>query len=377
MTLSVIICKMWKPVLDKFGVKLPLQCPLHFGRDVFFGQESAKVPPARAATPWTCRTCGKAFHGEPYLDLHIARRHPELLRHVRTKSCPAPPRRWHYGFRVSITDLQGHADDDEAEVCLSDYCDLFRCQGFLDNFGRRSSVRRGDDNGMHGSTATFKLSAEFVKSHLFLGPAPDKAAAGRDGGGAAGSGEPPGAQGPDVDDGGGGGDVLQVARTGGHVASKELALAPSGKPLRDLEDRPGAPVVGEADPEVPDVLRDPFGLGGVQNVQTSVAHQQGEVAVAADGSGGKKLWPEDGFLAAVEHLIKLTFPDEGRRGLAKGGGLEATGPGVPGGAQVTPDEEGDGGGPGGAPCDPLAMDKVRRKCLVNKWLLMLSTGHES
>lgn len=74
------VCQRWLPVLDKYGVTLPLECPLHAARDVFAQQEAAKVhvPPQ-----WTCGLCGKAFYHEAHLDRHLDNRHEDYLNNVR------------------------------------------------------------------------------------------------------------------------------------------------------------------------------------------------------------------------------------------------------------------------------------------------------
>lgn len=68
-------------MLDKYGVTLPLECPLHAARDVFAQQEAAKihVPPQ-----WTCGLCGKAFYHEAHLDRHLDNRHEDYLNNVRS-----------------------------------------------------------------------------------------------------------------------------------------------------------------------------------------------------------------------------------------------------------------------------------------------------
>lgn len=69
-------------MLEKYGVTLPLECPLHNARDVFARQEEAKVhvPPQ-----WTCGFCGKAFYHEAHLDRHLDNRHEEHLNNVGFK----------------------------------------------------------------------------------------------------------------------------------------------------------------------------------------------------------------------------------------------------------------------------------------------------
>lgn len=73
-------------MLDKYGVTLPLECPLHAARDVFAQQEAAKihVPPQ-----WTCGLCGKAFYHEAHLDRHLDNRHEDYLNNV-SRTPPSP-----------------------------------------------------------------------------------------------------------------------------------------------------------------------------------------------------------------------------------------------------------------------------------------------
>ncbi|XP_047492325.1 uncharacterized protein LOC125041421 [Penaeus chinensis] len=94
-----LVNKRWMPVLEKYGVTLPLECPLHNARDVFARQEEAKVhvPPQ-----WTCGFCGKAFYHEAHLDRHLDNRHEE------------------------------HLNNGEDAVCLADFCDVMRCEVLLE-----------------------------------------------------------------------------------------------------------------------------------------------------------------------------------------------------------------------------------------------------
>ncbi|XP_063864066.1 uncharacterized protein LOC135102656 isoform X2 [Scylla paramamosain] len=94
-----LVNKRWLPVLDKYGVTLPLECPLHAARDVFAQQEAAKVhvPPQ-----WTCGLCGKAFYHEAHLDRHLDNRHEDYL------------------------------NNGEDVVCLADFCDVMRCEVLLE-----------------------------------------------------------------------------------------------------------------------------------------------------------------------------------------------------------------------------------------------------
>lgn len=83
------------PVLDKYNVKLGLECPFHPAREIYAPQQTAKQQDR--ASQWTCTLCGKSFYEEKSLDLHFEHRHKE---------------------RVNTA---------EDAVCLSNYCDIMRC----------------------------------------------------------------------------------------------------------------------------------------------------------------------------------------------------------------------------------------------------------
>ncbi|KAF2898670.1 hypothetical protein ILUMI_07504 [Ignelater luminosus] len=90
-----IIQNKWIPVLEKYKVSIPLECPFHPLRDIFGPQEAAKQQ--HRPSQWTCGLCGKSFFEERYLDLHFDNRH------------------------------KGHINMAEDAVCLADYCDIIRC----------------------------------------------------------------------------------------------------------------------------------------------------------------------------------------------------------------------------------------------------------
>lgn len=83
------------PVLEKYNVKLGQQCPFHPDRDIFAPQQSAKQQDR--PSQWTCGVCGKSFYEEKFLDLHFEHRHRE---------------------RINTA---------EDAVCLSNFCDIMRC----------------------------------------------------------------------------------------------------------------------------------------------------------------------------------------------------------------------------------------------------------
>ncbi|TRY61936.1 hypothetical protein TCAL_08874 [Tigriopus californicus] len=94
-----LIQKLWRPIFKRFAQKMPAQCPLHFGRDHFGPQELAKNE--FRADLWMCKICGKPFQSHSHLDLHLAKFHGDSV------------------FQA------------DESVCLGDFCDIFRCHGYL------------------------------------------------------------------------------------------------------------------------------------------------------------------------------------------------------------------------------------------------------
>ncbi|CAH1127880.1 unnamed protein product [Ceutorhynchus assimilis] len=90
-----IVQSKWIPVLDKYKVKLPLECPFHPQRDIFGPQQAVKKQ--HRPSQWTCGICGKSFFEEKFLDMHFDNRH------------------------------KGYINMAEDAVCLADYCDIMRC----------------------------------------------------------------------------------------------------------------------------------------------------------------------------------------------------------------------------------------------------------
>lgn len=72
-----IIQTKWTPVLEKYKVTIPLECPFHPVRDIFGPQQAAKYQ--YRPSQWTCAICGKSFFEEKYLDLHFDNRHKEYI----------------------------------------------------------------------------------------------------------------------------------------------------------------------------------------------------------------------------------------------------------------------------------------------------------
>ncbi|CAH1369305.1 unnamed protein product [Tenebrio molitor] len=90
-----IIQSKWIPILEKYKVTLPIECPFHPTRDIFGPQQTAKQQ--HRPSQWTCGLCGKSFFEEKYLDMHFDNRH------------------------------KGYINMAEDAVCLADYCDIMRC----------------------------------------------------------------------------------------------------------------------------------------------------------------------------------------------------------------------------------------------------------
>ncbi|XP_024947368.1 uncharacterized protein LOC107274337 isoform X2 [Cephus cinctus] len=93
-----IVQKKWIPILRKYQVELPLECPFHKSRDVFYPQQAAKHQ--HRPSQWTCGLCGKSFYAEKHLDAHFDNRH------------------------------KSNVNTAEDAVCLADYCDIMRCDVF-------------------------------------------------------------------------------------------------------------------------------------------------------------------------------------------------------------------------------------------------------
>ncbi|XP_043466960.1 uncharacterized protein LOC122501505 [Leptopilina heterotoma] len=90
-----IVQKRWIPILKKYQVELPLECPFHESRDIFYPQQAAKHQ--HRSSQWTCGLCGKSFYTENHLDAHFDNRH------------------------------KSNINTAEDAVCLADYCDIMRC----------------------------------------------------------------------------------------------------------------------------------------------------------------------------------------------------------------------------------------------------------
>lgn len=103
-----IVQKKWIPVLKKYQVELPLECPFHRTRDIFHPQQAAKYQ--HRPSQWTCGLCGKSFYEERHLDMHFDNRHKSNINMA------------------------------EDAVCLADYCDIMRCDVLITQDFEGSSI---------------------------------------------------------------------------------------------------------------------------------------------------------------------------------------------------------------------------------------------
>ncbi|XP_003748515.1 uncharacterized protein LOC100905503 [Galendromus occidentalis] len=91
-----------QPVLDRYRVSMPEDCPFHPARDVL-------VWPQRDANSitdvWRCPVCGKSFFGEENLTQHF---------HAHT------------GTRGGTQHVKRHITEGD-RVCLGTFCDIMRC----------------------------------------------------------------------------------------------------------------------------------------------------------------------------------------------------------------------------------------------------------
>lgn len=92
-----VLEKNFFPVFESHGINMSTECPLRKSRDLYFYQEKYKTFEHNAK--WTCDVCGKSFYKQEYVDLHMERKHSNLL-----------------------------VKDEDSPVCLEDYCKLFRCE---------------------------------------------------------------------------------------------------------------------------------------------------------------------------------------------------------------------------------------------------------
>ncbi|KAG8200639.1 hypothetical protein JTE90_022261 [Oedothorax gibbosus] len=93
-----VVEKRFLSVVERYRVSLPLECPLHPKRDMFWWLRPNIKAERREGEKWHCPVCGQRFGGESTFVTHWD------VTHART--------------------LLGMAGE---TVCLNDFCDVFRC----------------------------------------------------------------------------------------------------------------------------------------------------------------------------------------------------------------------------------------------------------
>lgn len=99
-----IIARTLTPLAAQHGADVALACPLHPEHDHLLPHELQKK--AVTQWQWRCGVCGKLFRSERYLDMHMERKHPDLL-------------------------------NSNATTCLAEYCDVLQCPGWLGELQRK------------------------------------------------------------------------------------------------------------------------------------------------------------------------------------------------------------------------------------------------
>lgn len=131
------------PIFNKYNFDIPIECPFHPMRDLFYPQEEAKI--RYRPTQYTCGLCGKSFYEEKFLDQHFDNRH------------------------------RSHVNHAEDAICLADYCDILRCDVLKDSsFLSSGSSSDNDQNApvstdielYNEATALAAARREVVKSHM-------------------------------------------------------------------------------------------------------------------------------------------------------------------------------------------------------------------
>jgi hypothetical protein len=115
-----------------------VECPFHPDRDLFSPQENAKIK--HRPTQFTCKFCGKSFYEEKFLDTHFDNRHRGRVNHA------------------------------EDAICLSDYCDIMRCDVLVakdSSLGSLSHSQASTDIELYNeATALATARREVIKSQM-------------------------------------------------------------------------------------------------------------------------------------------------------------------------------------------------------------------
>lgn len=98
-----------EPYAHSLGATLSPSCPLSAQSDHLLPHEALKH--AMTQHQWRCNKCSKLFKSEHYIDLHLERKHPELLRNT------------------------------SAESCLGEFCDLLQCPSWVNRLRHEAQMR--------------------------------------------------------------------------------------------------------------------------------------------------------------------------------------------------------------------------------------------
>ena len=94
-----VVRNVLEPLAKSMGATLADTCPLAADQDHLLLHEAQKE--VIRQSDWKCKVCGKHFKSEHYLDLHLHRKHAELLQNI------------------------------SAQTCLGEFCDLLQCPSWL------------------------------------------------------------------------------------------------------------------------------------------------------------------------------------------------------------------------------------------------------
>lgn len=138
-TVRKIVQSKLTPIFEKYNVAMPIECPFHPHRDLFYPQEQAKI--RYRPTQFTCGFCGKSFYEEKFLDLHYDNRHKEKVNHA------------------------------EDAICLADYCDILRCDVLVTKdsslgISTSNNPTSTDIELYNEATALAAARREVAKSHM-------------------------------------------------------------------------------------------------------------------------------------------------------------------------------------------------------------------
>ncbi|XP_054164821.1 uncharacterized protein LOC128962472 [Oppia nitens] len=109
-----IIQKKFMPILDRYRIQMPLDCPFHPHRDLLWwpNPQDEQEFEDELSFQWTCPFCGSTFLCSERLAIHWDEKHRKDLFHS------------------------------EDSICLANYCDIMRCDVILANKrNRRNRLR--------------------------------------------------------------------------------------------------------------------------------------------------------------------------------------------------------------------------------------------